>query len=170
MSILKGLWVALAMTVGLQGQDVELKEGQKAPAFEAKDQHGKVIRLADLSGRKVVLYFYPKDDTPGCTAQACSLRDGYGALQAAGAVILGVSADGEASHKAFAAKFNLPFSLLADPERKLIDAYGVRMAVVGVAKRVTFVIDGQGVLRRILRDINTKQHDQQVLEILKSLN
>lgn len=148
----------------------EPSEGAKAPAFEALDQHGKTVRLADFSGKAaVVLYFYPKDDTPGCTAQACSLRDGFGAIQGAGAVILGVSADDVSSHKAFATKFTLPFSLLADPTRTIIEAYGVKMPVVGFAKRVTFVIDKQGVIRRILKDVDTKGHDRQVLEILKTL-
>ena len=145
-------------------------EGAKAPAFEAMDQNGKLVRLADYLGKSnVVLYFYPKDDTPGCTAQACSLRDGFGAIQASGAVILGVSADTKESHKAFAQKFTLPFSLLADPESAVINAYGVKMPVVGMAKRVTFIIDKQGVIRRILRQIETKRHDQQVMEILKTL-
>lgn len=145
-------------------------EGAKAPYFEAQDQSGKVIRLSDYLGKSnVVLYFYPKDDTPGCTAQACSLRDGFSALLASGSVVLGVSADGKDSHKAFVEKFSLPFSLLADPERTIIEAYGVKMPVVGMAKRVTFIIDKQGVIRRILRQVDTKRHDQQVLEVLTIL-
>ena len=143
----------------------------KAPAFTAKDQAGRTVSLADFAGKQsVVLYFYPKDDTPGCTKEACSLRDGFGALKAAGAVILGVSADDEASHKAFAEKFNLPFSLLADPGRTIIEAYGVKMPVVGFAKRVTFVIDRQGTIRKVLADVDTGGHDRQVLEILKTLS
>lgn len=170
MSIRRTLIAGFLSVAGLANAG-ELAEGAKAPAFEAVDQHGKTRRLADFSGKaNVVLYFYPKDDTPGCTAQACSLRDGFGAIQAAGGVILGVSADGLESHKAFATKFSLPFSLLADPEKTIIEAYGVKMPVVGFAKRVTFVIDKQGVIRRILKDVDTKRHDQQVLEILKSLS
>lgn len=148
----------------------EVAEGLKAPAFEARDQHGALVRLADFQGKSaVVLYFYPKDDTPGCTAQACSLRDGFSALQAAGAVILGVSADTTESHKAFAEKFHLPFSLLADPDRRIIEAYVVKMPLLGMARRVTILIDRQGTIRKVIRDVRTKDHDQQVLALLKSL-
>lgn len=149
----------------------EVAEGLKAPAFEARDQHGALVRLADFQGKSaVVLYFYPKDDTPGCTAQACSLRDGFSALQAAGAVILGVSADTTESHKAFAEKFHLPFSLLADPDRRIIEAYGVKMPLLGMARRVTILIDRHGTIRKVIRDVRTKDHDQQVLALLKSLS
>ena len=169
----QGLLVGLLSLFGFaQGGEPPraIGEGSKAPLFEALDQSGKTVRLADFAGKaNVVLYFYPKDDTPGCTAQACSLRDGFGAIQAAGAVILGVSADGKESHKAFAKKFSLPFSLLVDPDKAIIEAYGVKMPVVGMAKRVTFIIDKQGVINRILRQVDTKRHDQQVLEILKTL-
>lgn len=148
----------------------EVKEGDKAPAFEALDQRGAKVRLADFQGKSaVVLYFYPKDDTPGCTAQACSLRDGFGAIQAAGAVILGVSADTGESHRAFAEKFHLPFSLLADPDRRIIEAYGVKMPLVGFARRVTFLIDRQGIVRKVITDTRTKDHDQQVLALLKGI-
>ncbi len=148
----------------------DLVEGAKAPAFEAKDQSGRVVRLADFAGKSnVVLYFYPKDDTPGCTAEACSLRDGYRAILATGAAVLGVSADDADSHQAFAKKFDLPFPLLADPKGIILEAYGVKMPVLGIAKRVTFIIDRQGQIRRILRNVDTKHHDQQVLEILKTL-
>ncbi len=149
----------------------DVKVGQKAPAFEAMDQHGAVVRLADFQGKSsVVLYFYPKDDTPGCTAQACSLRDGFAAIQAAGAVILGVSADDSQSHKAFAEKFHLPFSILADPDKHIIEAYGVKMPLLGFAKRVTFLIDRQGVVRKVITDTRTKDHDQQVLALLKEMS
>ena len=149
----------------------EVKEGVKAPAFEAQDQHGNLVRLSDFQGKSaVVLYFYPKDDTPGCTAQACSLRDGFSAIQAAGAVILGVSADTSQSHKAFAEKFHLPFSILADPDKRIIEAYGVKMPLLGFAKRVTFLIDRQGIVRKVIRDIRTKDHDQQVLDLLKGMS
>lgn len=147
-----------------------LKEGMPAPPFRALDQHGQTVRLEDHRGRSVVvLYFYPKDDTPGCTAQACSLRDGFAALQAAGAVILGVSADDQARHRAFADKFQLPFRLLADPERTIIRAYGVAMPMVGLAKRVTFVIDRQGIIRKILRDVDVHNHADQVLAAVNAL-
>lgn len=149
----------------------EVLEGAKAPAFEARDQHGALVRLADFQGKAaVVLYFYPKDDTPGCTAQACSLRDGFSAIKAAGAVILGVSADDAESHKAFAEKFHLPFSLLADPDKRIIEAYGVKMPLLGFAKRVTFIIDRQGIVRKVISDTRTKDHDQQVLAHLKGMS
>jgi len=150
----------------------ELPEGSPAPAIEALDQHGARIRLADFKGRSaVVLYFYPKNDTPGCTAQACSLRDGFGAIQAAGAVILGVSADDSVSHKAFAEKYHLPFSLLADPDKRIIGAFGVKtIPLLGYANRVTFVIDRQGIIRKVIKDTRTKDHDQQVLAILKGMS
>ena len=156
--------------LGLEASAADIKEGMKAPVFSAQDQDGRTVRLQDFAGKSsVVLYFYPKDDTPGCTKEACSLRDGSADLKAAGAVVLGVSSDDVASHKAFAGKFNLPFSLLADPERKIIDAYGVRMPVLGIAKRVTFLIDREGVVRKVLADVQTAAHDRQVLEALKAL-
>lgn len=162
MGIFTMLGVATAATV---------KEGAKAPAFEARDQHGALVRLADFEGKSpVILYFYPKDDTPGCTAQACSLRDGFAEIQAAGAVILGVSADDSASHKAFAEKFHLPFSLLADPDKRIIEAYGVKMPLLGFAKRVTFLIDRKGFVRKVISDTRTKDHDRQVLALLKGMS
>ena len=150
----------------------ELTEGTKAPAVEAQDQHGALVRLADFKGRSaVVLYFYPKDDTPGCTAQACSLRDGFADIQAAGAVILGVSADTTQNHKAFAEKYHLPFSILADPEKRIIRAFGVKtIPVLGFASRVTFLIDRQGIIRKVITDTRTKDHDRQVLEVLKAMS
>ena len=149
----------------------EVMEGTKAPTFEAQDQNGALVRLVDFQGKSsVVLYFYPKDDTPGCTAQACSLRDGFAEIKAAGAVILGVSADNSQSHKAFAEKFHLPFSILADPEKRIIGAYGVKMPLLGFAKRVTFLIDRQGLVRKVITDTRTKDHDQQVLAFLKAMS
>ena len=152
------------------GDPSELQEGQKAPAIQAQDQNGKTIKLSDYAGKStVVLYFYPKDDTPGCTKEACSLRDGHGALKTAGAVVLGVSIDDVKSHEAFASKYHLPFSLLADPDKAIIKAYGVKMFGLGLAKRVTFVIDRQGVIRKIFRDVKPEGHDQEVLAAVKVL-
>jgi peroxiredoxin Q/BCP len=149
----------------------DIKEGMKAPAFEAQDQNGVTIRLSDYQGKStVVLYFYPKDDTPGCTKEACSLRDGFAELKAAGAVILGVSADTTQSHKAFADRYHLPFSILADPDRRIIEAYGVKIPLVGIAKRVTFLIDRQGLVRKVLTDVETQSHDRQVLGLLKGIS
>lgn len=148
----------------------DLGPGMPAPLFEAVDQTGKMIRLADFKGsRTVVLYFYPKDGTPGCTTQACSLRDGYAAILAAGSVVIGVSADDAKSHVSFAAKYDLPFSILPDPDGKIIDAYGAKMPILGVAKRWTFIIDRQGIVRHIIRDVDTRNHDEQVLQLLKGL-
>ena len=169
MSIHRTLMAGFLSLAGL-AHAADLSEGAKAPYFEARDQNGKIVRLTDFAGKaNVVLYFYPKDDTPGCTAQACSLRDGFGAIQAAGAVILGVSADDMDSHTAFSKKFSLPFPLLADPKHSIIEAYGVKMPLLGMAKRVTFIIDKGGVVRRILRDVDTKHHDRQVMDVLKGL-
>jgi peroxiredoxin Q/BCP len=143
----------------------------KAPGFVATDQNGNQIKLADYLGKSnVVLYFYPKDDTPGCTTEACSLRDGYQAILAGGAVVLGVSADSVGSHSAFAKKYDLPFSILADPEGKVISDYGVKsMLMLGRASRVTFIIDKTGTIRFIVQKVDTAKHDQQVLELLKTI-
>lgn len=165
-----GVTLGIFAMLGLGTEAADIKEGMMAPVFTAQDQEGRTIRLQDFAGKSaVVLYFYPKDDTPGCTKEACSLRDGSADLKDAGAVVLGVSADDSASHKAFATKYSLPFSLLADPERKIIDAYGVRMPVLGIAKRVTFLIDRKGIVRKVLSDVQTSAHDRQVLQELKAL-
>ena len=146
-----------------------LQPGDLAPAFDAPDQHGVRHCLADYAGRPVVLYFYPKDDTPGCTAQACDLRDHYARFQAAGYAVLGVSADSVASHARFAEKFELPFPLLADPDRALIDAYGVWQEKKNYGRtywglaRTTFVIDVEGKIARIIKKPDTKAHTAQLL-------
>ena len=146
-----------------------LQIGDPAPAFATTDQNGNSVQLSDFQGKKVVLYFYPKDDTPGCTAQACSLRDSYDAMLARGYVVLGVSVDDEKSHKKFANKYNLPFPLLADTNHALVEAYGVWVeksmygkTYMGTA-RTTFVIDEQGVIQEIISKIDTKNHAEQVL-------
>jgi peroxiredoxin Q/BCP len=154
----------------LTAAGADLKPGMKAPAFTAQDQNGNRVSLSDFAGKSTVcLYFYPKDDTPGCTAEACSLRDGLGAIEAAGAVVLGVSADDRSSHAEFAKKLNLNFPLLADPDKTIIEAYGVKMFALGMAKRVTFIIDRTGTIRNVVRDVNPKDHDKQVLGLLKQL-
>ncbi len=161
---------ALAAFTSLGLSAADLQEGQKAPAIRAQDQNGKSIQLSDFAGKSaVVLYFYPKDDTPGCTKEACALRDSFAPIKAAGAVILGVSGDDVKSHEAFAAKYHLPFSILADPDRAIIEAYGVKMFGLGFAKRVTFVIDRQGIIRKIFKDVKPQGHDQEVLAAVKSL-
>lgn len=147
-----------------------LQIGDKAPAFSAKDQNGNLVRLSDFAGKKVVLYFYPKDDTPGCTAQACNLRDNYDALLQAGYVVLGVSVDDEKSHQKFIKKYNLPFPLLADTEQSLVQAFGVWVeksmygrTYMGVA-RTTFVIDEQGTILDIISKVDTKEHTLQIIK------
>ncbi|MNL10405.1 putative peroxiredoxin bcp [compost metagenome] len=149
----------------------ELKEGQKAPGFKAKDQNGKVVSLDQFAGKKVVLYFYPKDDTPGCTAEACDFRDNYQGLTAKGYVVLGVSIDDEKSHKKFVTKHNLPFTLLADTDKAIVEAYGVwgeknmyGKKYMGI-NRSTFIIDEQGVIAHIIRKVDTKNSTAQVLEL-----
>lgn len=147
-----------------------LKEGDVAPAFTAKDQDGKSISLSDHLGKKVVLYFYPKDDTPGCTAQACNLRDNYALLKKKGFVVLGVSTDSEKSHKKFEQKFELPFTLVADPDLVIVNAYGVwgekqmfGRKYMGTI-RETFLIDEKGIIRRVIAKPNTENHTQEVLD------
>ena len=165
-----GAVAGLLALAGMLAAAADPQIGSMAPAFEAKDQEGRTVRLADFLGKSaVVLYFYPKDDTPGCAREACSLRDGYRAIQQAGAVVLGVSADGVDSHAAFARKFSLPFSILADPDGALIKAYGVKMPFLKMAHRVTFIIDRQGVVRFRVDKVDTDKHAQQVLDLLKTL-
>lgn len=151
----------------------ELKEGQKAPGFKVKDQHGNTVSLNQFAGKKVVLYFYPKDDTPGCTAEACDFRDNYQGLTAKGYVVLGVSVDDEKSHKKFADKHSLPFTLLADTDKKIVEAYGVwgEKNMYGKkymgTNRTTFVIDENGVIAHIIKKVDTKNSTAQVLELTK---
>lgn len=148
-----------------------LKEGDAAPEFSALNEKGQTVQLADYKGKKLVLYFYPKDDTPGCTAQACSLRDSYGAFQAKGYEILGVSPDSVKKHVKFQDKFNLPFALLADEDHAVSEAYGVwgekkfmGRAYMGI-HRTTFVIDENGKIERIIGKVNTEGHADQLLTV-----
>jgi peroxiredoxin Q/BCP len=151
----------------------ELSEGQKAPQFTANDQNGKSVSLSNFAGKSIILYFYPKDDTPGCTAEACSFRDNYESLLAEGFEVLGVSTDDEKSHLKFIGKYNLPFSLIADTEKKIVEAYGVWVEknmygkkYMGVSRK-TFIIDKNGMIRKIIDKVDTKNSSAQVLEILK---
>jgi thioredoxin-dependent peroxiredoxin len=148
-----------------------LQEGDKAPAFTGKDQDGKKISLKDYKGKKVVLYFYPKDDTEGCTAQACNLRDNYSLLLKKGFEIIGVSPDDEKSHKKFEQKFTLPFSLIADPEHTILEKYGVwqqkkmfNNVYMGVV-RTTFVIDEKGIIKKIIARPKTKAHAEEIVAL-----
>lgn len=141
-----------------------LAVGTQAPNFTAKDDAGKTVSLADFAGQTVVLYFYPKDDTPGCTKEAQSFRDNYAEYQSKDMVVLGVSMDDEASHKLFKEKYGLPFSLLADSDGAIAKAYDVDAG--GYAKRVTYIIDGSGKITRVDENVKTETHAQDVLASL----
>jgi peroxiredoxin Q/BCP len=146
-----------------------IEEGKPAPDFALQTDEGETVRLADFRGKPVVLYFYPKDDTPGCTTQACGIRDAWGEFQAKGAVVLGVSADDVASHRKFREKHGLPFSLLADPDRELIGAYGVWQEKTYMGRtsmgiqRATAVIDADGNVKRWWPKVKPDEHADQVL-------
>ena len=149
-----------------------VEEGELAPDFELMSDAGERVRLSQLRGKPVVLYFYPRDDTPGCTTQACSIRDNYDVFQERGAVVLGVSPDEETSHVKFKQKYGLPFTLLADPEHTVSELYGVwgerkymGRTCMGV-ERSTFLIDSQGRLSKVMRKVKPDTHVEQVLQAL----
>lgn len=151
----------------------ELEVGDLAPVFVAKDQQGKTWRLEDFAGQTLVLYFYPKDNTPGCTAQACNMRDNFQQLSALGIKVLGVSVDDENSHQKFIAKHDLPFTLLADTEQNLVQQYGVWQEknmygkkYMGTLRR-SFIIDAQGRISHIIKKVDTKNAAQQILDLLQ---
>jgi peroxiredoxin Q/BCP len=141
-------------------------EGSAAPDFTARADDGRSVSLAGLRGKSVVLYFYPKDDTPGCTREACSFRDNKAEFEARNAVVLGVSLDDEKSHAAFKSKFALPFTLLADTDGRLARAYGVLNEAKGYAARWTFVIDPQGKVKKVFPDVKVDGHTPEVLGAL----
>ena len=147
-----------------------LKEGDNAPDFSGIDQNGNKISMEDYKGSKVIIYFYPKDDTPGCTAEACNLRDNYSALLKAGYNIIGVSADDEKSHQKFIKKFKLPFPLIADTDKIIIMKYGVwgRKKFMGREfdgiLRTTFIINESGIIEKIISNVDTKNHTKQIFE------
>lgn len=146
-----------------------LKPGDKAPDFTVNDQDGNPVKLSDLAGKKVVIYFYPRDQTPGCTAEACNLRDHYQAMKRKGYEVLGVSSDTEKSHKKFIEKEKLPFRLLADTDRRMHGAYGtwVEKSMYGRkymgTARVTFIVDEKGMIEDIIQKVDTKNHAAQIL-------
>jgi peroxiredoxin Q/BCP len=149
----------------------QLKEGLKAPSFEGIDQNGKKIKLSDYKGKKIILYFYPKDNTPGCTAEACNLRDNNELLLRKGFVVIGVSPDSEKSHKNFAGKYTLTFPLIADESKTILNDYGVwgekkmyGKSYFGVI-RTTFIIDEKGVIEKIITKVNTSSHTEQILDM-----
>jgi peroxiredoxin Q/BCP len=150
-----------------------LKEKDKAPAFSAKDQDGKVVHLSDFAGKKLILFFYPKDNTPGCTAEACNFRDNYESLIKEGFEVVGVSVDGEKSHQRFASKHNLPYPLLVDEDKKIVEAYQVWVEksmfgkkYMGTARK-TFIIDENGIIQHIIDKVKTKEASEQVRALLK---
>ncbi len=149
-----------------------LTEGTKAPAFTLTNQDGKQVSLSDFSGSKVVVYFYPKDDTPGCTKEACSFRDSHQAILDSGAVVLGISADDPAAHTRFRSKYQLPFDLLSDPDKKVIQTFGAwgqksrdGKTYEGIL-RSTFVIDQDGTVIKAFPDVSPAEHAAEVLQVL----
>jgi peroxiredoxin Q/BCP len=147
-----------------------LKEGDKAPEFTGLNEHGEEVSLSDYKGKKLILFFYPKDNTPGCTAEACNLRDNYDDLRAKGFELLGVSPDSQKKHQNFIKKHELPFPLIADTEQEVLNAYGVwgekqmyGRTYMGVF-RTTFVIDENGVIEKVFKKVKTKDHTAQILE------
>jgi len=151
-----------------------LQQGDKAPNFTAKDQNGNTVSLSDFIGKTVVLYFYPKDDTPGCTAEACDFRDNYQFLSSQGYEVIGVSTDDEKSHKKFETKYSLPFTLIADAEQEIVNNYGVWVEKNMYGKkymgtqRTTFIISPDGTINHIIGKVDTKNSSQQVLDLLKA--
>jgi peroxiredoxin Q/BCP len=153
-----------------------LEEGKKAPAFKGIDQNGKPVSLADYKGKKLVLYFYPKDSTPTCTVQACNIRDNFSALKKAGIHIIGISADDVKSHKKFEEKQQLPFTIIADTERTIIDKFGVwgekqlyGKKYMGLL-RTTFLINEKGVVVKVIEKPKSKQHAEEILEAWQSID
>lgn len=149
-----------------------IQEGERAPDFALKDANGKLWTLSDFRGRTFVLYFYPKDNTPGCTTEACGFRDRYDEFKKRGVEVVGVSADSETSHKSFAEKKNLPFILLSDPEKKTIEAYGALgekklygRTFLGIV-RSTFIIDGEGIVRKVFPKVTPAGHAEEILASL----
>jgi peroxiredoxin Q/BCP len=151
-----------------------VEEGKPAPDFELKSDSGESVKLSDLRGKQVVLYFYPKDDTPGCTTQACRIRDAYGEFEQAGAVVLGVSPDDERSHAKFKEKFDLPFTLLADEEHRVAEEYGVWAEKKFMGRkywgveRSTFVIDEDGNVKKVMHKVKPDTHADDVLATLRA--
>lgn len=148
---------------------VELEEGSKAPEFEGIDQDGNTVKLADLKGKKVIIYFYPRDNTPGCTAQACNLRDNYEVLQTQGYEVIGISGDSVKSHKKFQDKHELPFTLIADEDKSIHNLFGTwgekkmyGKTYMGTV-RTTFVIDEEGTISEIIKKVKTKDHTNQII-------
>jgi len=150
---------------------IQLKEGMKAPDFEGIDQNGDPVQLKDFAGKKLVLYFYPKDNTPGCTAESCNLRDNWNTFISTGFKVIGVSPDSEKSHKKFAEKYALPFPIIADTSKKILNDYGVwgekkmfGKGYMGVI-RTTFIIDEKGIIEKVITKVDTTEHSKQIFGI-----
>jgi peroxiredoxin Q/BCP len=170
--ILFGLFAAMGLMLVQMARAGELpKVGEAAPDFELPDQNGAMHRLKEYAGKWLVLYFYPKDDTPGCTQEACAFRDDMHKLTALGAQVVGISVDDSASHAAFAQKYHLPFPLLADKTTVVAARYGALtdLGVFRFAKRYTFLIDPQGRVARVYVKVETSKHSQEIIEDLKQL-
>jgi len=159
--------VAISL-LGCGGSQANETVHRRAPAFEALDQEGQTRTLDEFEGEVVVLYFYPRDATPGCTQEACAFRDTWGRFEDADAVVLGVSTDGVEAHRAFAAEHELPFPLLADTDEAIAEAYGVPVTM-GYAKRMTFLIDRDGVIRRVFENVDPAVHADEVLAAIGEL-
>ena len=165
------LWASLLLTFGLAASADQDWRGQPAPDFELRDQDGQLHSIEDYRGQWVALYFYPKDDTPGCTAEACEFRDNIFAFRELNCQILGVSLDDEQSHKAFSEKYDLPFPLLADTKGTTADAYDLKAKMFGmtIAKRQTFLIDPDGLVAKHYETVDPEVHPQEILNDLRQL-
>lgn len=162
--------IALVLLISQRSEAASIpKQGDNAPDFMLPDQNGQVRKLSDYAGQWVVLYFYPKDDTPGCTKEACSFRDDLAQLEKLGAKVIGVSIDDSNSHAKFAAKYHLPFPLLADSDGKVAEAYGAlnNLLVIKIAKRYTFLIDPKGKISKVYLSVDTSRHSQEIVDDLK---
>ena len=170
--ILFGLFAALALLLSQMARAGELpKVGEAAPDFELPDQNGVQHKLQEYAGKWLVLYFYPKDDTPGCTQEACAFRDDMHKLTALGAQVVGVSVDDSGSHAEFARKYHLPFTLLADKSTDVAARYGalLNLGLFKIAKRYTFLIDPQGKIAKVYVKVETSKHSQEIIEDLQQL-
>jgi peroxiredoxin Q/BCP len=170
--IVFGVFMVFSVLFGADAKANELKVGDVAPSFNLPDQAGKLHSLADYRGQWLVLYFYPKDETPGCTTEACQFRDDIATIQGLGVTVVGISEDSISSHERFAKKYHLPYTLLADDDGKVAADYDSLFSIFGFmkfAKRHTFIIDPQGRLAAIFTDVDPKDHSKQIIATLKSL-
>lgn len=163
-----GLWLALMFPFNVAAQ--ALTVGVPAPAFELYDQHGRLHKLSDYAGRWVVVYFYPKDDTPGCTREACEFRDDFQVMKSMRVALLGISLDDVESHRKFADKYGLPFPLLSDPAGEVAAVYGTlwKLGPIRFARRHSFIIDPQGRIARIYRKVEPANHSDEVISALRA--